>query len=422
MRALIIADGRSPTTRRWIQTVLEIGHEVVLVSTFPCAPVPGVEADVCLPVAFSRLSGAPVRPGTGPGTAGSLAPHPGRLRQLISAFRPVFMSGRYRFGPLTLRYYGPRLRWLVEQIQPDLVHALRIPFEGMLASWTPPGMPVAVSIWGNDLTLHAAGSASMGALTRRALVRADALVTDANRDQRLARAWGFDPHKPSLVVPGSGGLDLETLDGLHAKVHRWGSVFDSQFDPRTPLVLNPRGFRTGSVRQDIFFQAAALVLERRPEVQFACAAMAGQREALAWIERLRLSARVTLLPHLPQEDLWELFARAAVTISVSQHDGTPNSLLEGMALGAFPVAGDIESIREWITPGVNGLLVEPDKPQALAEAILLALENSDLRGRAAQINRDLVGERASVENVREKIGRFYSALTGSEPSVTQSAT
>ena len=144
-------------------------------------------------------------------------------------------------------------------------------------------------------------------------------------------------------------------------------------------MINPRGFRTGSVRQDTFFQALPLILERSPNITFACAAMAGQREALRWVERLRLEGKVHLLPLLPQADLWELFARAAVTVSVSQHDGTPNSLLEAMALGAFPVAGDIESIREWITPGVNGLLVEPDKPQALAEAVLLALDNPDLR-------------------------------------------
>ena len=83
-----------------------------------------------------------------------------------------------------------------------------------------------------------------------------------------------------------------------------------------------------------------------------------------------------------------------------------------MALGAFPIAGDIESIREWITPGVNGLLVEPDKPQALAEALLLALDNPDLRARAAEINTRIVRERAEVGVVREKIQVFYEAVTG----------
>jgi glycosyltransferase involved in cell wall biosynthesis len=36
---------------------------------------------------------------------------------------------------------------------------------------------------------------------------------------------------------------------------------------------------------------------------------------------------------------------------------------------AFPVCGDLESIREWIDDGVNGFLVDPTDAQALAGAI-----------------------------------------------------
>jgi glycosyltransferase involved in cell wall biosynthesis len=407
MRILLVADGRSPTTRRWIKTVVSLGHEVTLVTTFPCSPVEGVAADVCLPVGFSALSG------TGAGAGGTASGRSGVARRAVAAFRPTLLSWRYLLGPLTLRYYGPRLRWLAERIQPDLIHALRIPFEGMLASYAPKGVPLAVSIWGNDLTLHANGSAQMAALTRKTLQRADGLLADANRDIRLARAWGLAAGNPALVVPGSGGLELSEIAGVREIVQRVGSQFDHLFPADVPLVINPRGFRTGSVRQDTFFAAIPFILQRRPGVSFACAAMAGQREAVRSVERYHLENKVVLLPHLPQTDLWGLFARAAVTVSVSQHDGTPNTLLEAMALGALPVAGDIESIREWITPGVNGLLVEPSKPQALAEAVLLALDNSDLRARATEINAGLVAERASADIVREKIRIFYEGVAAS---------
>lgn len=405
MKILLIADGRSTTTRSWVRGLNALGHQVVLVSTYPCAPVEGVEADVTLPVAFSALGGS----GAGNLAAGEKP----AAKKLIARARGIFLAVRYLLGPLTLRYYGPRLRWLVERIQPDVVHALRIPFEGMLAAYTPPEVPLALSIWGNDLTLHAEGSPRMGKLTRKALARADALFADTQRDARLARAWGFDPLKPALVVPGSGGLDLERAAQVKRRV--WlGEAAQPAFLPAgAPLVLNPRGFRTGSVRQDTFFNAVPQVLERRPDAVFACAAMAGQREALDWLARLGLEGKVTLLPHLAQEQLWDLFARAEVTVSISQHDGTPNTLLEGMALGAFPIVGDIESLREWITPGVNGLLVEPGDAGALAEAILLALDAPDLVRSAAVKNAVLVEERASTGVVREKIRLFYEALHAS---------
>ncbi len=416
MRIVLVADGRSPITRRWVRVLADLGHQTTLISTFPSAPVEGVEADVCLPVAFAQYAGS------GAGAGNAPAKRSG-ARKIVSAFRPLLLGARYRLGPLTLRTYGPRLRWLVERIQPDLVHALRIPYEGFLASYTPPGVPLIVSIWGNDLTLHANGSSAMAKLTRHTLARADGLMTDAARDVRLARAWGFDEDKPALVVPGSGGLDLNEIAAVKARMQ---GRMENRPDA-APLVINPRGFRTGSVRQDTFFASIPLVLERLSlgeerltpgehrlsisNLRFVCAAMAGQREALQMLDRYNLRSKVELLPHMPQAELWELFARAAVTVSISQHDGTPNSLLEAMALGAFPIAGDIESIREWITPGVNGLLVEPDKPQALAEAILLALETPNLRARAAEINARIVRERAEIGVVREKIQAFYEAVT-----------
>lgn len=405
MHVLIVADGRSPTTRSWVRMVSQLGHRITLISTFHCGPVEGVEADLCMPVGFSSLVGS---------TAGSgnlKSPRSEVIRKVISSFRSFFLAGRHRLGPLTLNYYGPRFNRLVQQIKPDVVHALRIPFEGMLASHTPAGIPLIVSIWGNDLTLHASGSAMMDRLTRQTLLRTDALFADTNRDLRMAKDWGFDATRPGLVVPGGGGINLAEIRSAVASDPE-GVVKDllDLCDNDHNLVLNPRGFRTGSVRNDTFFDAIPLVLKRHPGVIFACAAMESQPEALRYVHRLNLEGNVILLPRLPQKGLWQLFNRSQMSISISQHDGTPNSLLEAMACDCFPIAGDLESIREWITPGVNGLLVEPDKPQALADAIFLALEDSGLRRRATAQNARLVAERASADLIREKIKDSYLAF------------
>ena len=103
-----------------------------------------------------------------------------------------------------------------------------------------------------------------------------------------------------------------------------------------------------------------------------------------------------------------MFHRAQVSVSISEHDGTPNSLLEAMTCGCFPIAGDIESLREWIVPGVNGLLVNPDSPEELASAVISALLNEKLRSDAAEKNRRIILERAESEVVRTKIEVFYN--------------
>lgn len=406
MHVLIVADGRSPTTRSWIGIVSGLGHRVTLISTFPCEPVKGVEADLCLPVGFSSLGGS---------ASGSSnlrkASQFSSIRKVISSLRSIFLTARYHLGPLSLYHYGPRFTRLIDQIKPDLVHALRIPFEGMLASYTPAGVPLIVSIWGNDLTLHSYGSAWMSQMTRQSLLRADALIADTKRDLRIAQEWGYDPTRPMLIVPGGGGINMaEIRSNITGEPE--GVVKDLLYlcSEDHQLVLNPRGFRTGSVRNDTFFEAIPLVLERHPGVIFACAAMEGQPEALRYIQRLKLDGKVKLLPHLTQKGLWQLFNRAEISTSISQHDGTPNSLLEAMACACFPIAGDIESIREWITPGINGILIEPGKAQALSDAISMVLNDGGLRRRAAALNARLIAERASSDLIKEKIRDLYSSL------------
>jgi hypothetical protein len=390
MRLLFVADGRSPTARSWLRHWTGRGHEVHLVSTFPCDPPPGLASFHVLPVAFNRMAG-----GGGTGTGSPRRTLVARLRGLL---RPV----RYILGPLSLPRYRRQFRRLAAEIAPDLIHALRIPFEGMLAA--APGLsageaPLIVSIWGNDITLHARGSWLMAALTRRTLRRARGLMADTTRDIRLGREWGFAGE--TLVVPGAGGIRLEEM-----KAGAESAALPEEL-PDAPLVVNPRGQRPGSLRQDVFFRAIPLVLEKVPQAVFVCPPLAGDAQAERWVDALGIRSRTRLWPLLTQPQLWALYRRAQVFVSPGIHDGTPNSLLEAMACGCFPVAGNIESMREWITPGVNGLLADATNPQGLADAIIDALENKDLRRRAAGHNAALIAERADSARCMAKAEEFY---------------
>jgi glycosyltransferase involved in cell wall biosynthesis len=97
-------------------------------------------------------------------------------------------------------------------------------------------------------------------------------------------------------------------------------------------------------------------------------------------------------------------------VSPSTHDGTPNTLLEALASGCFPVAGDIESVREWINDGANGLLCDPASPQSTAQALLRALHDPELRQRAALYNVKLAAERSEYCQVMAKAEAFYGDI------------
>ena len=407
MKVLLIADGRSPITQRWIESMREDNIEVYLASTYPCSRPENISGFYLIPVAFANFSHK--NSGKAPAGPTTAIQPPNSQKGMVSRFRGAFMRLRYLLGPLTLPYYGLKLNRIVNKIRPDAVHALRIPFEGMLGSQLSHRYPLAVSIWGNDLTLHAKGSWIMGKLTTATLHRADALAADAARDIRLGKLWGFSPEKQTLVIPGNGGISLSDIrliaDDGQARLN-W-------LPQDHHIIINPRGFRPGSVRNDTFFKSIPLVLSQVPNTLFLCCSMAGQPEALGWIEQLKIEKNVVLLPTLKQTDLWPLFQRAEASVSVSQHDGTPNSLLEAMALGCFPIAGDIESVREWIVPGENGILIDPDSPEQLANAILCAIGNEPLRQKAAEQNRQLIMTRAEKSVVSATLAAFYRQLSNS---------
>jgi glycosyltransferase involved in cell wall biosynthesis len=309
---------------------------------------------------------------------------------------------RYILGPLSLLKFKQPYQKLVEQISPDFVHALRIPFEGMLAGYTPNNIPLLVAIWGNDLTLHARGSWLMAKFTEQCLKRAAGLTSDTQRDIRLAREMGLKEKAPVLNVPGSGGVDLQAIQNAPKFANLYGIPDD------TTWIVNPRGLRPGSVHQEVFFEAIPHVLKRHPNTSFICPSLKGQPQAQAWIKRFNIEKQTYLLPKLPQAELWGLFKKSSLFISPSSHDGTPNTLLEAMACGCVPILGNIESMREWVDHMKNGLLVDPHDPDPLAQAILDALDLPEFLDQAAQLNIEIIKERAVEKVTLPKIDSFYA--------------
>jgi glycosyltransferase involved in cell wall biosynthesis len=294
---------------------------------------------------------------------------------------------------------------------------MRLPFEGIIAALADPPAPLLISIWGNDLTLFASRFRTTRHYTRQALQRADALHCDCYRDLTLAREFGFDPQKPSIVVPGNGGIQLDLFnlrDDTDVAVRRRYDI-----PVKAPLICNPRGFR-GYVRNDTFFRAAAITVKARPDVFFAAVGLWKNPVAEGWTSSLGIRANVRLLPALSRAEMFALLSTSDIMVSPSEHDGTPNTLLESMAAGAFPICGDIESVREWITDGVNGKLRRASDSEGFAEAILSALADTVLRVAAAERNKGIVQERAEYASCMRRAEKFYENLL-SRPEVPTGA-
>ncbi len=371
MRICFIADARSPIARAWIGYFAGREHEVHVLSTFPCAAdaIPGATIHGLIqatPTASKRLRSAPWSADLYDGLA----------------------------QPLKAWLLSRRARQLVAQIQPALVHSLRLPIEGYLGGELD-FHPHVISAWGNDFTLYADRFRLHGRAARKAIAGCDGFLADAQADLDRATRYGLTPGVPQAVLPGAGGVDR--------------AVFRPGAASEPALFVNPRGFRR-YVRNDTFFEACRTVADLHPEARFVGVAMEGWRPIEDAVRRLGLAAVTTLTAPLSRGEMAALYQRAAVTVSPTEHDGTPNTLLEAMASGCLPVCGDLPSLREWISPGENGLLCDPGSVASLSAAMLRAIEDRALQRRAAEQNPQLVAERADYAASMRQAEEFYAQL------------
>jgi glycosyltransferase involved in cell wall biosynthesis len=122
------------------------------------------------------------------------------------------------------------------------------------------------------------------------------------------------------------------------------------------------------------------------------------------IAELGLGGRIRLEGQMSQAELYDEYRRASAfclpcrILDNGDRDGIPNVLAEAMAAGAPVVTTPISGIPEIVRDGVNGLLVAPDDPHAVADAVVRLREDRDLAGRIsaearATVERELDGER-----------------------------
>jgi glycosyltransferase involved in cell wall biosynthesis len=400
LRVLIVAETRSPTTFGWVNAVRSAGVIVIGPDGREWPDHPGAaDGDRGLRnsvnrrlLAFSKAT-------------------PGRLKVAQKLQRSV--------GPSLARRRGRRLRAVIRAVQPDLVHALRIPYEAVTAAAACPlDVPLAVSVWGNDLTLQTVNPLT-GKATRKVLARTDLLFADCQRDLDLARDWDLRPVAATSLQPGGGGIDLAPF----AEPVRPGNLPDTiPVEPGDRLAVNVRGLREYVRNQTLLDALARLSPEIDPRVKFVFADIPPAARIREEISRHPMSGRIVATGKLSAAEVTLLMLQAEVSLSITDHDGTPNSLLESMAAGAIPVCGDLPSIREWIEPGKNGFLASPHSPGDVAQAISRALHLSPA-DRAAMIraNRQVVAARAERRSTGQLAADCYRSVVAQYAErVTQS--
>jgi len=120
-------------------------------------------------------------------------------------------------------------------------------------------------------------------------------------------------------------------------------------------------------------------------------------------------ARLVILENLPHSQLYPVIAGAHLIALPSLVDNSPNTCLEAMGFGKVVIGTNGTSFDELITSGVNGFLVAPNNPEALAEKMISAWTDPTLEKMSAA-SRQQILEFAPDKTVRSLLNYYSEVL------------
>ena len=117
-------------------------------------------------------------------------------------------------------------------------------------------------------------------------------------------------------------------------------------------------------------------------------------------------------------DVIDLLQQAWAFVLPSRWEGMSNALLEAMACGLPCVATRVSGNEDLITDGINGLLVEPEEPTEMAQALRRIIENTDLAQQLGAEARAIVVRDYQLPTIVDKCVQLYRRLLSQEKTVS----
>ncbi len=166
------------------------------------------------------------------------------------------------------------------------------------------------------------------------------------------------------------------LGGIGVPLEEWPPAPPHLHPPTFTLIA--RLLKEKGVRE--FAQAARRVKERHPHAHFLLIGPLDSNPGAIREEEVREWVAEGLLEWIPWvEDVRPLLRKTSVYVLPSSYrEGVPRSTQEAMAMARPVITSDVPGCRETVAHGVNGFLVAPKDPEALAKAMERFLQEPEL--------------------------------------------
>jgi glycosyltransferase involved in cell wall biosynthesis len=117
-----------------------------------------------------------------------------------------------------------------------------------------------------------------------------------------------------------------------------------------------------------------------------------------------------------RQDVPEILPAFDVFALPSRYEGLPTAVVEAMVCGIPVVATAVNAVGDVVVPGETGLLVPPQRPDLMADAVRYLLDRPAVAARMALTARARLGERFEVSTLRKALAEAYAGTSSEHPS------
>jgi glycosyltransferase involved in cell wall biosynthesis len=257
-----------------------------------------------------------------------------------------------RSGKLSYFQHGPRVKQLIRQFNPDLVHAHYAVGNGLWGMHSKQH-PFVISVWGSDI-VELKGKPLKRWLVRRILRSADHITATSNY------------------------LAQRTTDVERSVSARLSTIPFGVTVPESTPPLPPYPLRLAFIKHHFPRYAPELIVQAvdmsRQQGHPVSVTFAGEGPMTARLksrtEELGLTDSISFVGWVESDHMTEFLTNHHAIIMPSRQEAFGVAVLEAAALGRPAITSDIGGIPEVVRDGKTGLTVPADNTEALAAAII----------------------------------------------------
>lgn len=296
---------------------------------------------------------------------------------------------------------------LIERLKPDLIHSMEFQAAGYMtlaAKERLKDFPTWLATnWGNDIYLFGRLPEHRERV-QRLLASCDYYSCEGERDVTLAREYGFKG-ETFPPFPNTGGFDLQAVEELKQS---------GPTSARKCIML--KGYQGWAGRALVGLRAlerCADILQGYTIYLYSVTDESVQISAELFRQDTGISLEI-IPPGTSHEEMLRHHGKSRISIGTHISDGVATSFLEALVMGAFPIQTWTATADEWIEDGKTGILIPPNDPDVIEQAIRRALTDDALVDNAAKVNQETAKQRLDHQYIKTLTLDMYQKILASK--------